>query len=69
MRLISVINLLILSKLNFCQNVTDPSITNWVKSTGKSTVYTTSYTNINKIQYSASYVYVSASGLELIMIK
>lgn len=44
-------------------SVSDPSINNWVLSTGKSTVYTSSLTNINKIQYSASYVYVAASGI------
>ena len=37
-------------------------ITSWVKSTGISSIYKV-YTNVNKIQYSSQYVYVSASGI------
>jgi hypothetical protein len=40
----------------------DPLVTNWLKSTGMSSTYKT-YTNVNKIQYSSQYVYVSASGI------
>ena len=40
----------------------DPLITSWVKSTGISSIYKV-YTNVNKIQYSSQYVYVSASGI------
>jgi hypothetical protein len=39
----------------------DPMITSWVKSTGYSSSWK-AYTNVNKVQYSSTYVYVSASG-------
>ena len=39
----------------------DPMITSWVKSTGYSSSWK-AYTNVNKVQYSSQYVYVSASG-------
>ncbi len=35
----------------------DPLVTSWVKSTGKSATYS-GYTNVNKIQYSSTYVYL-----------
>jgi hypothetical protein len=39
----------------------DQMITSWVKSTGYSSSWK-AYTNVNKVQYSSTYVYVSASG-------
>lgn len=39
----------------------DPVITSWIKSTGYSSSWK-AYTNVNKIQYSSKYVYISASG-------
>ena len=40
----------------------DPIVYSWIKSTGISAVYK-AYTNVNKVQYSAQYVYVSCSSI------
>lgn len=40
----------------------DPIVNSWIKSSGISSTYKT-YTNVNKIQYSSQYVYVSSSSI------